>query len=57
MKVLKVIILGAENVGKSLLLEKFLKPNDPMQHRPDCRSSKDVYNVSGKTICFPGNNL
>lgn len=57
MRVLKVVILGAEKVGKSLLLENFLKANDPMEQRPACRSSKDVYNVKGKTICFPGNNL
>lgn len=57
MKVLKVVILGAEKVGKSLLLDQFLKANDPMQKGSDCSSSKDVYNVNGKTIRFPGNNL
>ncbi|XP_052718953.1 ras-related protein Rap-2a-like [Crassostrea angulata] len=53
MKVLKVVILGAEKVGKSLLLDQFLKADDPVQKRSDCSSSKDVYNVNGKTIRFP----
>ena len=54
MKVLKVVVLGADKVGKSSLLEKFLLPDNPLQPNLGSTLSKDIYNVNSKTVPFPG---
>ena len=54
MKVLKVVVLGADKVGKSSLLERFLLPDNPLQPNLDSTLSKDIYNVNSKTVPFPG---
>ncbi|XP_022339448.2 ras-related protein Rap-2a-like [Crassostrea virginica] len=53
MKVLKVVVLGADKVGKSSLLEKFLLPDNPLQPNLGSTLSKDIYNVNSKTVPFP----
>ena len=52
MKVLKVVVLGADKVGKSSLLEKFLLPDNPLQPNLGSTLSKDIYNVNSKTVPF-----
>ena len=54
MKVLKVVVLGADKVGKSSLLEKFLLPKNPVPPNLYSTLSKDIYNVNSKTVPFPG---
>nr|XP_022339448.1 GTP-binding protein Rit2-like [Crassostrea virginica] len=53
MKVLKVVVLGADKVGKSSLLEKFLLPKNPVPPNLNSTLSKDIYNVNSKTVPFP----
>ena len=55
MKVLKVVVLGADKVGKSSLLQKFLSPDNPIQPNLDSTLSKIFTTSTAKQYLFQVN--